>query len=268
MNGAEPVVIFLHIPKACGTTLAKLLGRWCEPGQVFHVGRATPTDARARLSARAAEPGPPLRLVTGHAAFGLHEALPGPARYITVLRDPVERVLSSFHYIVRTPQHRLHAAVKSGELGLGALAARFANQQTRFLCGSLSQEPDAASLERAKEHLRTHFAVAGLAERFEESALLIHRAFGRPLRPYASENVGTRGPSGSQAGAEERRAVGTANELDLELYEFVKARFCEQIAAQDGDFARAVGRLRRANRLLNFGARLARPFTGRRKERP
>jgi hypothetical protein len=37
--------------------------------------------------------------------FGLHEILPQAATYITILRDPVDRVMSAF-YFVRT--YKLH----------------------------------------------------------------------------------------------------------------------------------------------------------------
>ena len=31
--------------------------------------------------------------------FGLHEILPQPATYITVLRDPIDRVMSAFYFM-------------------------------------------------------------------------------------------------------------------------------------------------------------------------
>jgi hypothetical protein len=48
-----PIVIFLHVPKACGTTLTKLLTRWFTPGEVFAIDRRKPAELRSALEARA-----------------------------------------------------------------------------------------------------------------------------------------------------------------------------------------------------------------------
>ena len=45
------------------------------------------------------------RMFKGHMLFGLHKILPQPSTYITVLRDPVERVLSAFYFM---RSYRLH----------------------------------------------------------------------------------------------------------------------------------------------------------------
>src|SRR4051812_30440612 len=109
-GGAMKPVIFLHVPKASGTTLIKLLHRWYPREEIYEVGTRPRAEHLAELRAR-----PGVRLVLGHAAFGLHEAMSEPARYITVLREPVARVISQFHYTSRTPQHPLYARIRSGE---------------------------------------------------------------------------------------------------------------------------------------------------------
>ena len=40
-----------------------------------------------------------IRLLKGHMPFGLHKNLPVDARYISILRDPIERVTSQYYYI-------------------------------------------------------------------------------------------------------------------------------------------------------------------------
>ena len=47
-------VIFLHVPKACGTTLNKLLDRWCPPEEIYKVG----TKPREEPDAGGMEPQP------------------------------------------------------------------------------------------------------------------------------------------------------------------------------------------------------------------
>ena len=246
-------VIFLHIPKACGTTLTKLLQRWCRREEVYEVGKKPREEHVAELRAR-----PGVRLVIGHAAFGLHEAMPAETRYLTVLRDPVERLVSHFHYAGRTPIHRLYEPIRRGEMTLLALARHVANLQTRYLGGRIEDVPDEATLARAKENVTRHFAVAGVAERFDETVVLLHRVFARKLRPFANENVGARRSPLESLSADELRELRAAHELDYALYDFVRARFEEQVAQQDETFARQVAALRLGNRVADFAARTVR----------
>ena len=246
-------VIFLHVPKACGTTLIKLLQHWCPREEIYEVGTKSRAEHIADLRARAN-----VHLVMGHAAFGLHEALAAPARYITVLREPVARVISHFHYAGRTPGHPLYERIRTGEMNLFAVARHVANLQTRYLSGRFEGVPDERTLELAKENVVRHFAVAGLAERFDETVVLLHRVFARKLRPFASENVGARQSPIDALSSDELRELRAQHELDYALYEFVRARFEEQIAQQDDKFAQQVSRLRISNRVANLGMRALR----------
>jgi Sulfotransferase family len=255
-----PIIIFLHLPKACGTTLTKLLMRWFTPGEVFAVDRRKPAEIRSALEKRARQKSPRLRLIVGHAAFGLHETLDRPVQYITVLREPVQRLLSNYRYVQRTREHRLHAEVSSGALTLKEFAARFSDLQTRYLGGAPNVRPDADTLARAKENLRRYFAVAGVADRFDESALLIHRAFGRKLRGFSSENVGGSERSAHALDASERCALHAASELDADLWSFAQRRFDALVAAQDESLTAELARLRRANRRAETIAGVMRRF--------
>ena len=71
MTADPPIVIFLPLLKACGTTLTKPLLRWFTPEEVFPVDRRKPADLRSALEARARQNSPPLRLIGLHAASEL-----------------------------------------------------------------------------------------------------------------------------------------------------------------------------------------------------
>jgi hypothetical protein len=246
-------VIFVHIPKACGTTLIKLLYRWCSREEIYEVGtkpRETQmTDLRGQ---------PGVRLILGHATFGLHETLAEPARYITILREPIERVISHFHYASRTPEHHLHQQIRAGEIDLFQLAKLTANLQTRYLGGLVEDVPDERTLDRAKENVMQHFAMAGVAERFDEAIVLLHRIFEKRLLPFANENVASRRSSADTLSSDDLRVLRSHHELDYALYDFVRARFEEQLAQQDGSFAKQVAALHLGNRIANLANRIRR----------
>src|SRR5438105_758705 len=49
-----------------------------------------------------------IRVFKGHMLFGLHEVLPQPATYITVLRDPIERTLSAYYFMRSYKLHPMY----------------------------------------------------------------------------------------------------------------------------------------------------------------
>jgi hypothetical protein len=257
MNTAGRVLIFVHVPKACGTTLIKLLARWFPADAIYSIGTRPRAEVVRDLVAINGSEHTRIQFVAGHAAFGLHEVLAQPADYITVLRDPVERLVSHFHYARRNPRHPLHEQLVRGEMGIVDLARRRANLQTRYLGGSIDETPDATTLARAQANIEKYFALAGIAERFEETVLLLHRIFGRRLLPFASENVRRNTHALASIEASTLRALRREHEIDYELYDFVRARFAARAAAQDSPkFRRAVARLQMWNRAASGAARV------------
>ena len=95
-------VIFLHIHKAAGTTLHRIIERQYPPDQIWSFDERHDFEAFRALSEAQKEE---IRMLRGHMIFGLHEFMPRPCIYVTLLRDPVERVLSFYNYIRRNPHH-------------------------------------------------------------------------------------------------------------------------------------------------------------------
>lgn len=115
----EEAVIFIHIPKCAGTTLTEGVIKKIYPRRqrlLFYDG-----DTRALMSLLQEMPvrrKEQLRCIAGHFAFGIHQFLPQRARYITLLREPVERVVSHFYFARRTRRHYLHEQVREGAISL------------------------------------------------------------------------------------------------------------------------------------------------------
>src|SRR4051795_5479521 len=82
----EEAVIFLHLPKTAGTTLNRLI-EWEYP--VFETYSIDPvffTWSAAHLRKLSPDRLKKIRMFKGHMLYGLHDDLPQPATYITVLR--------------------------------------------------------------------------------------------------------------------------------------------------------------------------------------
>ncbi|GAB4460531.1 MAG: sulfotransferase family 2 domain-containing protein [Anaerolineae bacterium] len=222
----DPVLIFLHLPKTGGTTLHAIIERHFPPGATLRVRNDTLdrffalTDAQRRS----------LRYLSGHMPFGLHQWLPRPAEYITMLREPVARAVSLYYYGLTDPGHPRHTRMVAENVSLeGHAQMHGGNAMTRWLCGYYEgrqtwigrwMPPDAAqdALQRARHNLATHFSVVGLTERFDESLLMLRRRFGWRRIFYVRENV-TRGrPPREALPPETLRLIEGRNALDIDLY--------------------------------------------------
>jgi len=127
-----------------------------------------------------------LRVVRGHLFYGIHEFPPQGATYITMLREPVARVLSACYFILRRPLHPLHRKLKRERLGVEDCLRLFPHRQN-LQCRLIAGVEDTATgderlLDISKENLTKSFSVVGICERFEESLVLTAKTFGCEVR--------------------------------------------------------------------------------------
>jgi hypothetical protein len=228
-------VVFVHLPRTGGTTLTLIVTRQFPAALSFAFDGADMDGSLARYRALPEHRRRALRLITGHVPFGIHEIV-GLGDYVTMLRDPVERVISMYEYILRRPAHFLHDRVVAMDLAEyveTGVHPDARNGQCRLLSG----EPHEAAtcvgevdlLERAWRNLESFVAV-GLTERFDESLLLYRDRLGWERLSYGCENVLAGRPSAATFPAEVLEVVRQHNTLDLELYARVRTRFDEALA--------------------------------------
>ncbi len=230
----QQAVIFLHIPKTAGTTLNRIIEWQYNPLSIFTVDpyriRATPERLKKLPEARRRR----LRMVRGHLFYGVHEYLPQGATYITMLREPVARFLSSYYFLQRRPLHPMHRKVKSERIGVEdfiRLTPQRQNMQCSLIAGIKSTgKCEESTLEIAKEHLTNSFSIVGLSERFEESLMLMAKTFDWEIPFYESHKVAKTRPKVEPSAVE---MIKEHNRLDLELYEFGKGLFEASLAKKE-----------------------------------
>ena len=250
MTVSGQIVVFVHVPKTAGTTVLRILEREYGADALLTLYDSTFGDELSTLpAARLAG----IRAVAGHFYFGVHQDTSLPCRYFTFLRDPVERIVSHYHFVRGQPDHYLHGAAT--RLGLREYVevcggAEPNNDQTRLLAGRNAAPADGISspemLPAAKLNLERH-DVVGLTEAFDASLLLLQRSFGWRAPFYRKQNVSRPGRARRLDGAT-REAIFEYNALDLELYRHARERFEQQLAEAGGErFARQVRRFTRLN---------------------
>ena len=242
MNIPRELLVFEHIPKTAGSTMRGILRRLYGGKHVFvatHAGRH-PERIEA-LRQRLEDPENEVKAVVAHTGFGFHERLPEGYRFrhYTFLRDPIERVISHYHYQIQRekldPSTSLETFVRE-DLG------RSCNVQTAFLGGlevqryldGITLSPELyteALLEKAKANLR-RLDTFGLTECFDESLLRLGKVFGWKTTRlfYVRRRVGRR-PQTPNYPPSALKLIRQYNELGLELYRYGQALYDEQRAA-------------------------------------
>ena len=251
-------IIFLHLAKTAGTTLNQVLGREYADILSFYIPKESSRlfeEFKEKL--KSAKPG----LLRGHFEFGWHYFLPRPFTYFTILRDPVDRVISEYYYILSSPGHPLFADVVEKNVSLADFVGKWnaPNLQTKKISGltfagnsgipGRGKITPANMLAAAKENLSNHFAVVGLTERFDETLILLKREFGWDWPFYIRDNVTKDKVARDDIPASTLAVVLEHNRLDAELYEYAKKRFIEQIDCQGQSFYDEVEKFKKLNKI-------------------
>jgi len=222
----KPILFFLHIPKTAGTSLYQIFAQQY-PGD--RLVRAYPPFGEDALDAAIAAVDRGAEVFYGHLNFGVHRLLGVPGRYISMLRQPVDRVVSYFNHQRRNPQAEHYPLLSQGmtleELVLRRITVETNNHMTRMLAGytRAGYLDDPRILEQALSNIREAFVVVGLTERFEESVALMAERLGWQFQPHRVTPRSNEAPQASRIDLAPytRWLIEEDNRLDLALYRTV-----------------------------------------------
>jgi hypothetical protein len=216
-------------------------------GDDFHLIRGGPErdvrDAIADFRALPERERRRVRALMGHVPYGAHEWLPQPSVYATMLRDPVDRLVSMFYFIRSGAKDNSTETVSQMslvEFAESPPVANAADAHVRFLAGrqdwgQLTEfDPVTADdVELAKRRL-DEFAVVGLTERFDESAGLIGEVMGWPITIPRRRRVTPDRPSLDELPARVLVRLRAACEPDDEVYAHARTLFERRRARSGG----------------------------------
>jgi Galactose-3-O-sulfotransferase len=270
---SKPVLLFLHIPRTAGTTLNRAIRLRADSKREILASPFRNYSSWKKYLAHVQSLPPDrldrIRYFRGHFSYGIHELLPKPALYVTMLRDPVDRVLSSYYFFIRqlgSNDVSIVDFVRKGREGDPRLHVGWTdNVQVRMLAahdGKPVKVPigscTTSMLELAKNRIASdHFVLAGLTECFDESILLLKNKLGWRSCYYVTFNVSGFQRRPQDVSKATRDLIESFNMLDLELYAFAKQRLEEEILKAGPSFSGDLERFRSRNRIYD---KALRPF--------
>tara|TARA_R110002051_G_scaffold144998_1_gene217915 strand:+ start:969 stop:1661 length:693 start_codon:yes stop_codon:yes gene_type:complete len=107
----RPLLILLHIPKCAGTSVAAAVAEHFGPENCYFYGKNEPYK---RYDKSAPELGK-FKFVKGHLTLDQINMIKGPKKIFTIMREPVDRVLSWYEFIVRHERTTLHPFAAKGD---------------------------------------------------------------------------------------------------------------------------------------------------------
>jgi len=248
-----PLLVFVHLRKTAGTTVSYVMWRQFRGKEIVNLNAPSLELAHQKWHALPAERRAEIKAIRGHLPFSRDLFAPRQTTCFTLLRDPVERVISEYYFQLRNASEKLHSGLIREGLTLdqfvrGESFADVHNTQTRMLAGAPAQAAPGELLELAWVNLRDRIRVFGMRERFDESMLLFRQALGWRWIIYRPVNVNHRRPSIGAVDAETVQAIERANALDRELYSRASSLFEERLRESGitESQVRALGRISRA----------------------
>ncbi len=235
----KSVVVFIHIPKTAGTTLSDVLKHQYRKKNTLII-HGNIEEKEAEFKEKYYADRNQIYLIKGHMTFGVHQFLDCHCKYITFVRNPIDRILSVYYYLSKNQRHPQYHLVKGKTLEefVSSNTAHH-NGQTRFIAGRYDPRErwqPANLLDRAKKNLQENFVIVGLTERFDETLIVLKRKLEWSNMPFYVKQNKSNKPATETIAKSTLTLIKNRNSLDVELYRYAKEIFETQLNRQNDCF--------------------------------
>lgn len=239
--GMDKTIIFVHIPRTGGTSLVKALKSHFNKDEVFSISKISTMlhgekwaeipylERQANIEAYfrdlSAKKRKSYKLIIGHMNYGWHQYLDNHS-YITFLRNPIDRVLSLYRYIMtyrieltQSDSFSLTDFINSGH-------EEISNGIAKRLTGNHKNETQAGQALNNALEIIDSFDFVGLTENMKDSYNMLTSRF--LLKSDELKRKNSTESDQFSFSDEELKRVQQLNTIDTELYQKCLSKYEEE----------------------------------------
>lgn len=238
--------IFLHIYKTGGQTLRNVISRQYKKSNYFDIGKNSLEDFTALDSSEKAA----VEMMFGHTKYGIDRLYGNdtPKKYITMVREPVSRIISLFKYVnqsINLDLHKLMPEEERADLrsfvlnidkyspyhGNNGMCKTIVGMPKDFPKGNLWDDLIVNELTQcdnifieATQRIESNFITVGVLEYFDESLILFKKLLNWKIPLfYVKKNATNKGVEKYDSATID--LIKELNKSDIDLYNYVLKNF-------------------------------------------
>jgi hypothetical protein len=224
-------ILFDHLPKCGGSSLNAYLEAHYPERKTYSIDGEKPdvsVEEFLKLPQRSRHG---YDLVKGHLAHRLLDYVHPECLKVTVLRDPVDRIVSHYYYAKRTPEHYLYSKIHNSDMTLedyvtSNLSVELRNWYTGTFAGlkvdDAERRPE-ESITRALEFVLKRYDIVGFLDNFSLFAETLRKQANLRYK-YQDEkvNITQERPSLDNIEQSTINKIEQVNHLDIVLYRKIR----------------------------------------------
>jgi len=259
MNIMKDLFIHLHIPKTGGTTLRDIIQRQYRSEKILMIPKLE--ESENILKEVSTSQINQLKLIQGHLKYGIHNHFHRRAKYFAIIRDPINRVLSTYYYVLSQKNNPQNLSTSNNQMTIydfvqSGVNPFLINGQTKLISGKTGNidNPIIESEELfslAKENIENDFLFLGITEMFDETILILKNMLGWHMPYYSIANRTKKKPNYDAVNPTIISFIKEHNQLDIKLYNITKTSLLNRIAKENDIFQNRINKFKKINRLLN-----------------
>ena len=234
MNIRKDLFIHLHIPKTGGTTLRDIIQRQYRAEKILMIPKLE--ESENILKEVSTSQINQLKLIQGHLKYGIHNHFHRRAKYFAIIRDPINRVLSTYYYVLSQKNNPQNLSTANNQMTIydfvqSGVNPFLINGQTKLISGKTGNidNPIIESEELfslAKENIENDFLFLGITEMFDETILILKNMLGWHMPYYSIANRTKKKPNYDEDNPTIISFIKEPNQHDILLYKIIKYMWC------------------------------------------
>lgn len=222
MKAAKDNIFFFHIPKCAGMSIWAAIWDIVGYRNTLQVGTREQREAFEKMPLIKAAA---YRGIGGHGWLNLYRSKLGDMKdyhRITIIRDPIDRIVSEYNFISNLETHVRHDKVKQMNFEeFSRVGEAHVNMLTRLLS---SEERGAPNVDKAIDRLETWFDDYCLFPDIDDLVGRLYTAFGKRQQPAEHKNKSSRRVKPTEIDPGILARLREIHAADVELYSRLMAK--------------------------------------------